>query len=769
MTPRGDAEAFALRNEDPLLLTGRARFVADLTASSMLEASIVRSPYASARVTSIDVRAARQMPGVVMVMTAECLPPDQEPIPMRLSPSAALAEALQFPLASRQVRYVGEPVAVVVADNRYRAEDAAEMVAVEYDPLPVLTDARQAATPGAAAIHDRLRGNDIFQWEVHIPGEGPGATAVPPAHVFKIQRHTAVPLETRGLLAVPGPGGRLHVHGMTKVVHFNRQVLARLLRVDPAILHCVEPAVGGGFGVRGEFYPEDFLIPWLALHLKRPVRWIEDRLEHLHAANHSREQEHWVSLQMDAKGRFQGLHDELWVDTGAYVRTHGVTVPALTSAMLPGPYRWPSLHLTTHVVTTHKTPSGTYRAPGRFEGTFVRERLIDEEARRRGLSPIQVRFDNLIPPEAFPYSVGTEALGEPIVFDSGQYAHALRRAAAWFEVGDLSLRRQQATKRGLLLGQGLAMFVEKSGLGPYERAAVSLNADGRILCRAGLSQLGQGTASMLATICAEELGIGPNQVEVVLGDTDLVPDGYGSFASRGTATGGVAAHQAAQGFRERVLQLGARLFEAHQDDLMLSPTGMEVRGAPGRQVTWAEIHREAVREGVLLACDSVFHPPAMTYPYGVHAAEVLVDPETGGVEVSRYLIVYDVGRAVNRRWVEGQLMGGMAQGLGGAFYEELVYTADGQLVTGTLMDYVMPGAGEVPDIEVLVTEEAPSLANPYGYKGAGEGGVVGVAPALANALADALASPPGGFSRLPIRSETVWRQGRMANVVRNGG
>lgn len=774
MSSRTGGAGFPLRTEDPPLLTGRARFVADLSVPGMLEATIVRSPYASARILSVDSSAAAHMPGVVTVVTAQSLPADQAPIPMRLSPSTVLTRALQWPLATHVVRYVGEPVAVVVADNRYRAEDAGEMVAVRYEPLPVHTDAREAATSGSLPVHADLPGNDIFQIlvrEGQWPEEDrPGTGSPPAARPFKIQRHTAVPLETRGLLAVPGSGGRLHVHGMTKVVHFNRQVLARLLQLEPQQLHLIEPAVGGGFGVRGEFYPEDFLIPWLALRLQRPVRWIEDRLEHLTAANHSREQEHWASLSIDANGRFQGLHDEIWVDTGAYVRTHGVTVPALTSAMLPGPYRWPALHLTTHVVTTHKTPMGTYRGPGRFEGTFVRERLIDEVAREQGLCPIQVRLDNLIPPDAFPYRVGTEALGEPVVFDSGHYARALEQARAWFRKGDLTGRRALAQARGKKLGQGLAMFVEKSGLGPYERAVVALAAHGRFSCRSGLAQLGQGTVSMLATICAAELGIRPDQVDVVVGDTDLVPDGHGSFASRGTATGGVAAHGAAEALRDRVLQLGARHLEAHPDDLVLSPDGVSVRGAPGRHLAWTEIYQRATEASIPLSCERVFRPAAMTYPYGVHAAEILVDPETGGFEISRYLIVYDVGRAVSRRWVASQLLGGMAQGLGGALWEELAYSPDGQLLTGTLMDYVMPGAGEVPEVEVLVTEDAPSGANPVGYKGAGEGGVVGVAPALANALADALGSPAGGFRRLPLRSETVWRHIQMVSgTMREGG
>jgi carbon-monoxide dehydrogenase large subunit len=740
---------------DPPLLRGQARFVADLAYPGMLEAVIVRSPHAHADLGAVDLRAARAAPGVAAVITAADLPEPLPVIPMRLSPEERLEAACQPVLADQRVRYVGEPVAVVVADNRYRAEDAAELVQIAWHPRPAAVDTVQSASDSAPRLHEALPSNAVFHLGYRRMTV-PRATQLAVTLDVRVQRHTGMPLETRGLLAVP-EDGRLHVYGPTKVVHFNHAVLARLLGMDPAQIHCVEPAVGGGFGIRGEFYPEDFLIPFLALRLNRPVRWIEDRLEHFHAANHSREQTHRVTVGVGADGRLETLVDRIWVDTGSYVRTHGVTVPELTQAMLPGPYRWSGLDISTAVVVTNKTPAGTYRGPGRFEGTFVRERAVDSLARSLGRDPVAMRRVSLLRPEDFPYATGGRGLGEPIVYDSGDYPYALDEACRALDWEGFPARRRRAAETGRLRGHGLAMFVEKSGLGPWEEAWVALERDGRITCRTGLADLGQGMETALAQLVAGALDVDPFRVRVVHGDTDAVPRGHGSFASRGTATGGVAAFEAASALADRIREVVGGWLEAAPGDVELSDRGVAVRGVPAKAWSWTEVAGRAQDMGIRLACARRFVPEGMVYPYGVHAAEVEVDPDSGALSIVRYVVVYDVGRAVNPALVAGQIRGGMAQGLGGALYEQLAYDSHGQLVTASFMDYLIPGATEVPDVDVILLERTPSPRNPLGVKGAGEGGAVGVAPALANAVADALDAPPEAFTALPITPEVIWR------------
>jgi len=756
------------RIEDPRLLVGKGRYVADLSVPGMLEACVARSPYAHARVQSIDASAAHAVRGVIAIFTTADLPPDLPPIPMRLTPAQELTHALQWPLARDIVRYAGEPVAVIVAASRYAAEDAAERLLVEYEALPAVASVQAALRQDAPLLHPSLGSNDVHVIESR-KGDSSAALRYAPHHrslAFSVQRHAAVPLETRGLLAVPDERGRIHVYGPTKVVHFNRSVLARMLNCDQALIHFIETDIGGGFGARGEFYPEDYLIPFIARQLGRPVRWIEDRLEHLKTTNHSREQYHQLTIGFDDNGKLLALEDEIWVDTGAYIRTHGVTVPDLTQAMLPGPYDWPAFRLRTHVVVTNKTPMGTYRAPGRYEGTFVRERLVEGVARALGLDPTVVRARNFITPAQMPYAVGTRGLGEDVVFDSGDYQRVLAIACRHMHWGEFAGRKVQARKEGRCPGMGWAFFVEKSGLGPWEEARVGLDASGHFYCHSGLAALGQGTETILAQLCADRLGIAPEQVRVVHGDTDIVPDGNGSFASRGTATGGVAAYIAAEALKQHILTVAERYFEASAADARLGPEGLSVAGTSSRSLSWQQVAAYAADIGIKLDVHERYDAPHMTYPYGIHAAEVEIDTATGRVSIVRYLVVYDVGKAVNPLLLKGQIVGGVAQGLGGALFEELAYDDDGQLLCGTFMDYLLPGACEVPDIEAIITEDAPSRHNPLGVKGAGEGGTTGAGAAIANAIADALDAPPDAFTSLPIRPATIRRWLRQVEQVR---
>jgi carbon-monoxide dehydrogenase large subunit len=746
------------RIEDPRLLVGKGQYVADVRVPGILEACVVRSPYGHAKILGIDSSTVSTIKGVVAVVTASDLPSDLQPIPMRLTAAPELAHALQMPLASSVVRYAGEPVAVIVADSRYAAEDAAEQLLVAYEMLPAVTDIRTAIRAEAPLLHPMLGSNTLYTI-TSKKGDSNQALRESPYRLtldFGIQRHAALPLETRGLVVIPDKEeGRIHVYGPTKVVHFNRIVLARLMNCDPALIHFIETDVGGGFGARGEFYPEDFLIPFIARNIGRPVRWIEDRMEHLKATNHAREQRHHLTVGFDENGRFLGLEAEIWVNTGAYIRTHGVTVPELTQAMLPGPYDWPAFHLITHVVVTNKTPMGTYRSPGRYEGTFVRERLIEAVAHTLYLDPTIVRDRNFIKSEQMPYTVGTHGLGEDVVFDSGDYGRILAIAKEHMQWADFPGRKAKAHEQGHLRGMGWACFVEKSGLGPWEEARVGLDAKGTFFCHSGLAALGQGTETLLAQLISDRLGIKPEQVKLVHGDTDVVPAGNGSFASRGTATGGIAAYIAAEELRKRILMVAEYCFEATPQDVQLGPEGPSLVGSPSRRMDWRQVAAYAGKVGIALDVRERYDAPHMTYPYGVHAAEIDVDRETGRITIERYLIAYDIGCAVNPALVKGQIRGGMVQGLGGALLEELAYDNDGQLLSGTFMDYLLPTSCEAPDIEVIITEDAPSRYNPLGVKGCGEGGTTGVGAALANAVADALDAPPEAFTALPIRPETV--------------
>jgi carbon-monoxide dehydrogenase large subunit len=761
------------RIEDRRLLTGRGRYAADFRLPGMLHGAVVRSSHAHARLGAIRTKAALGLPGVVAVVTADDLG-DVGRIPVRLGPRPSIVACLQPPLARDKVRYVGEPIAFVVADSRYLAEDALEAIEVDYDPLEAVTDARRAAQGDAPVLHEVIHGNVVATLDTD---KGDAAAALAGAHVrvkerFAIQRHTGVPLETRGLTAALEAGtGVLRLWGVAKVPHFNRRVLADLLPYPEHLIQFTELEVGGGFGVRGEFYPEDFLVPWTAMRLGRPVQWIEDRREHLMATNHSRQQWHETEIGFDRDGRIVALVDRFLTDMGGYIRTHGVVVPELTAALLPGPYRIPNYLSEIQCVLTNKTPTGTYRGPGRFECTFVRERLLDIAAARLGVDPLELRRRNFITPAEMPYEVGGASLNQRTVYDCGDYASALDQALS--ALGWEAARREQAEARrqGRHVGLGVACLVEKAGLGPWEYARVEVDATGHVVLYSGVAAVGQGIATTLAQVCADELNVPPERITVVHGDSARVPFGVGGFASRGASVALPAAAEAARKVRDKILRVGAALLEAAAEDLVLADGAVHVRGVPDRRVTFRELARAAVpgppgMEPGLYAAH-FFEAPKMTYPYGCHAAMVEVDGETGGVRILRYAIAYDIGRAVNPMIVDGQLVGALAQGIGGALLEELVYDEQGQLLTSTLMDYLMPTAMEMPDATaVRILEETPTPLNPLGVKGAGEGGSSGCGGAIANAVADALAPLGVSITALPLSPD---RLSALLRAARPGG
>lgn len=737
------------RHEDDRLLRGLGRFADDVDRPEQVYVRIVRASVAHALIEGIDVSAARAVPGVVAVVTAADLGPIPA-IPIRLPRGDEPASSLQPVLAGDEVRYVGEPVAAVVAEDPYVAEDAAELVHVEYRQLPVVIDASEAKL---------VTGFEVGYGDIETAFAGA-------AHVVEIDvsigRHAAVPMEPRGLVAhYDEASATLQVWGATKVPVFNRNVMASMLGLPASRVHLHAMDAGGGFGARGEFYPEDLLVPWLALRLRRPVKWTEDRAEAMVALNHSRQQRHRIAAAFDADGTLRGLRDQIVHDNGAYLRTHGLLVPELTVTMLPGPYRVPAYHSRIDIALTNKTPCGTYRAPGRYEGTFAREHLLDVAATRLGIDPVDLRRRNLLTAAEIPHRRELRALGTDVVLDAGDYLglldQALARTAGW--PAELAALRRE----GRMPGIGVAVFLEKSGLGPHETADVTVTPDGQVTVHSGGTSLGQGIETVMAQIAADRLGVDDTCVRVINGDTDLQPFGMGSWASRSTVVAGSAVDLAATAVLAKARRVAASLLGIGESEVVAAAGRFrEARDGSG-SLTWSDIAAAcspgsphlAPGEEPGLAARRTFNVDHMTYPYGVHVALVDVDPGTGQVSVLRYLVAYEVGRAVNPTLVEGQLIGGVAQGLGGALLEDFVYDAEGQPQATTFMDYLMPTAAEVPArVETLVTEDAPSPDNPLGVKGAGEGGITAAGGAIANAVRNALGLV-GDVGSLPLTPARV--------------
>ena len=646
-------------------------------------------------------------------------------------------------LARDRVRYVGEPVAVVFADDPYLAEDAADLVAVEIKDLPAVVTAQAPASTEA---------------EVVRKGYGDIAAAFRAADLIveldlAIGRHSGVPLETRGALArYDRATDILELYGAAKVPHRTRDLLARALGRSPSSVHLHEGHVGGGFGIRGELYPEDVLVALAALRLDRPVKWIEDRREHLMAANHSRQQDHHVRAAVDRDGRILAIDDEFFHDQGAYIRTHGTRVADMTAGMLPGPYRVPAYRAVGHFRLTNKTPAATYRAPGRFEGTFVRERLLDAIAARLGLDPVTVRRRNLIAKTEMPYERPLDALGDQIVYDFGDYTALLDKTLAAVDWDGLHAGLGRRRAAGEAVGAGLAVFVEKSGLGPADAVQISVDGRGDAEVVTGGASLGQGFETVMAQICADALGVDYRRVRVIHGQTDRIENGVGAHASRATVMTGSATHIAATALRAKALEAAAPLMQRPATALDLADGVVSCKDQPGgASMTLGEIARAAPAQ---LSAEGWYRTEHMNYPYGVHIAVVRVDRETGGVVVERFLAAYDIGRAVNPMLIEGQIAGGFAQGLGGALLEEFVYDESGEPLSVTFADYLMPTAREVPPLETLLTEDAPSPLNPLGLKGAGEAGVNGVGAAIAAAIDDAIGKP-GAVTRLPVTPQRL--------------
>ena len=739
------------RLEDPRLLVGGGRYVDDLIRPGMAHAVFVRSPHAHARVVRLDGRRALARPGVLGLVTAADLA-GVPPIPLRQPGKPAHAAYLQPPLAGDTVRYAGQPVAVVVATDRATAVDASELVEIEYDVLPAHIE------PGdASAVALFAQGNVADSWTTTL-GDVDAAVrnaAFVVTEELSVGRQTAAPMEPRGLFAEWDAGpGRLTVWGMTKVPYFNRRTLASMLGMDEARIDFAEADVGGGFGARGEFYPEDFVIPYLARRLACPVKWVEDRREHFLTINHSREQRWSIAAAADERGRLLALDASFVNVMGGYLRTHGIWAASLTASYLPGPYRWPSYRCRVSCVMTSKTPTGTVRSPGFYEGAFARERILDVLAARAGLDPAEIRRRNLARPGDQPYTVNTVAgavTGRNADFageDFGAiFEHALE--AGRYDARQAECRERNAAGGAVRYGVGLAAVVETSGTGPFENAKVTLTPEGRIVVAAGATSLGQGLPTTLAQVCAEVLQVEPSHIAVHLGDTRFIANGVGSSASRSAVMAGSAVHQASMRLREQIVALAAKHFEASPADIELADGAAFVRGVPDRRCPLREV---AALAGGPLEAEWRHEATHAIGSFGLHLSVVGVDVTTGEVHPETHFVLCDVGRALNPTIVNGQLVGAIVHGIGHATMEELVYDASGQLLTGTFMDYAMPTAARVPAIELLV-HEAAAPSNPLGVKGAGEAGTSGVGAAVANAVAAAVGD--AAARHLPVTAPRV--------------
>jgi aerobic carbon-monoxide dehydrogenase large subunit len=746
--------ASVIRLEDSPLVTGRGQFVGDLSFPHQLHMRVVRSPCAHGVIVGVQTAHAKALTGVVAVWTGEDIQ-DLPPIDFREGPNEKLAPFRQPVLARQHVRYVGEPVAAVFAVDPYIAEDAADLVAIAIEELPPMLDA--AAEPGEFS--------EGLQTEATVCRQGYGdvdAAFGQAQHVVELDlstgRHSGVPLETRGAIGrYDAARDILELHGAAKVPHRNRESLARLFGRSTASVHCFESHVGGGFGVRGEIYPEDILVLAAAMRLGRPVKWIEDRREHLMAANHSRQQRHKVRGAFDADGRLLAIDDQFFHDQGAYIRTHGTRVAETSCGILPGPYRLPHFRVAGHFRLTNKTPAATYRSPGRYETNFVRERLMDVAARQIGLSRIEIRRRNLLQPSDMPHERPLIALGDEVVLDSGDYPGLLDRALKHCGWDELEREVRERRRAGELVGLGIAMYVEKSGLGPSDGARVHVHSSGDVEVITGGASVGQGFETVIAQVCSERLGIDYRKVRVVHGRTDRIEYGVGAHAARATVMTANAVADAAEKVRAIALDMAAQLLQTDAANLTIVGGNVARASAPddpliglgniANHLRPNSPSRGARNPG--LSAEGWFNVRHMTYPYGVQIAVVAIDRGTGVVRIERMLIAYDIGRAINPMLVRGQLVGGLVQGLGGALLEEFRYDDTGQPLSLTFADYLLPTMVDMPPVDVLLTEDAPSPSNQLGIKGAGEGGIAGVGAVIASAVDDALGDI-GTITKLPI-------------------
>jgi aerobic carbon-monoxide dehydrogenase large subunit len=762
------------RNEDARLLRGRALFVDDLDFPDLLHAAFLRSAVAHGRIRRIDVSAALRRPGVVAVYTAADLGDYWQPGPLLVPPppiaGITFHQRTQVPLARDKVRHVGEPLAVVIAEGRAIAEDALADIVVELEPLPAVADIERALDPSAARVHDDLADNVAARVR-QTKGDYAAARARA-AHVvrrrFRYDRGTSSPIETRGIVARwDARAAQLTVWDTTQAPVFLRGGLAGMLGLGERQVRVIAPFVGGGFGPKIMlFYPEEVVLPWVAMRLERPVKWIEDRREHFFATTQERGQTHDAEMALDADGRILGVKDVFLHDTGAY-DPYGLTVPINSQCTLLGPYAIDNYDSTFTAVFTNKPTVTPYRGAGRQHGVFVIERLIDLAARELGIDRAEIRRRNFIPADAFPYD--NEIIYQDFTalsYDSGNYAPILDKALALIGYDAFLAEQRRLRAAGRHVGIGIAAYVEGTGIGPYEGAKVQVQANGKVSVATGIGTQGQGHFTSFAQIVADAVGVDVADVDVVTGDTDQFYWGAGTFASRGAVVAGNAISAAALVVREKILRIAAEHFECAEQDLEIADGRVAIAGVPGKSVRLGELAlkanpmRGAVKPGTEpgLEATRYFGPPGGATASGVHAMIVEVDPETCGLTIRKYVVVHDCGTVINPMILAGQIFGGVAQGIGNAFYERLVFDDAAQLLNASLAEYLLPGALDVPTMEVAHTV-TPSPLNPLGIKGAGEAGAIPVGPLFAQAIEDALDLPARGVEilEIPLSPVRLWQ------------
>ncbi len=762
------------RNEDPRLLTGRALFVDDVDLAGMAHIAFVRSPYAHARIKSIDVSAAKEVAGVVAIYAAADLGSYWRTgvLNVGLPPikDAFFNERLHPILAKDKVRHVGEVVVCVVAESRYIAEDAANRIAVNYEPLPVHIDPRKALEPGAARIHDDLEGN-IAAHVVQQKGNYEKAKAKADIVIkreFFYDRGTAAAMENRGIVAEwDAKAAKLTMWDTTQAPVIIRNGIAGMLGLSEHQVRVIAPFIGGGFGPKIlMFYPEEMLLPWLAMQLNRPVKWIEDRSENFYATTQERGQFHQSEMALKKDGTILGIKDVFWHDNGAY-DPYGLTVPINTQCTLLSMYRVPNYYSEFTAVFTNKPIVSPYRGAGRQHGIYVMERLLDAAAKELKMDKVAIRRKNLIPPQDFPvkhqiiYQDFTE-----LTYDSGNYEPILDKALKMIEYDKFYKElKPKAEKEGKKLGLGIVCYVEGTGIGPYEGARVQVQANGRVSVATGIGTQGQGHFTSYAQIVAEQLGVAVNKIDLVTGDTDQFHWGVGTFASRGAVVAGNAINAAAVRVRKKILDRAVEEFEGEvtADKLELVNGNVQIIGAPDTAISLGDLAqkanpmRGAVKPGTEpgLEATDYFGPEMGVTANGVHAMIIEVDPETMMIDIKKYVVVHDCGEVINPMILDGQIHGGVAQGLGNAFYEQLIFDEMGQIVNASFMDYLLPGAPDVPRMDTAHTV-TPSPWNPLGVKGAGEAGAIPVAPLFCQAVEDALGIPGFEIREIPLSPLRLW-------------
>src|SRR6266480_1750575 len=759
------------RNEDPRLLRGKGSFVDDIDLPEQLHAGVLRSTHARARILNIDVSAARELPGVHLVLTASDLGEVLEPSPLLVPHDALTQPRTQFPLALNEVRYVGEALAFVVANDRYIAEDALDLIDVEYEPLPVLHSLEVAIAEDAPLVHEDVPGN-VAAHLVQTVGD-PDTVFTNAPHVIRetllMDRGAAMPMECRGVLARwDAHEGMLTCWISTQGPIPIRNGLAAIFHLPEHKVRVIAPDVGGGFGTKiMMFYPEEILAPFAAIQLGKPVKWIEDRRENFISSNQERGQIHEVEYAFDDQGVLLAVRDTFLHDTGAYT-PYGIIVPIITACTLPGPYRLKHYYSEFTVLYTNKVPVSPYRGAGRPHAVFVMERIMDRIAGELHIDRSEVRSRNFIQPDEFPWDVGfVYQDGGPTRYDSGNYQAGLDKLKTMLDYDNFPDMQAEARQQGRYLGLGVGYYVEGTSIGPYEGASVRVESDGRVLVSTGVTSQGQAHATTFAQIAADQLGVQPRDVLLTEGDSQAFYWGVGTFASRAATLAGSAVHLAAVKVREKAKQVAADLFEAAPEDIELADGKVFVKDAPHRSLTLGQVAISAnplryaygenartlmsmklagSRQGPALPpergapgleASEFYSPPHGSFASGVHGAIIEVDPKIGMVTFVKYAAVHDCGRVINPMVVEGQVHGGVAQGIGGAFFERLVYNEEGQLTNASFMDYLIPTAAEIPSI-LVEHVETPSPLNPLGVKGAGEAGVIPVPALFASAIDNAL-------------------------------